>query len=129
MDSRTSRGRGVPSDLGASLCSTAWMEVDGWVPAVTGVGEDATTRSESRSSGFTAGISSDVFESSKEIRGRVEFEPKMHADCNHIVSKAKRRFSGLNDSHFPQGDPAASETGRHAVGGCPHYLRLLLCRS
>lgn len=68
MDPRTSRGCGVPPDLGVSVCRTAWMEVGAFVPAEGRNVEDAKT------SRFSVGVSSDTFKSSRGIRGCVEFE-------------------------------------------------------
>jgi len=90
MDSRTSRGCGVPPELDASLCCTAWTGVCVGVPTEKGGGGDATTRSEEGPfSGLAVEISSDIFKLSKEMRGWVELEAEMSADCNHKVSTAE----------------------------------------
>ena len=85
MDARTSRGCGVPPELGASLCCTAWTGGCAGVPADKGGGGDATTRPKDPLSGFAVGFSSDIFRSSKEMRGLVELEPETSADCDYKV--------------------------------------------
>jgi hypothetical protein len=91
MDSRTSRGCGLPPELVASLGCTAWTGVCVGVPTEKGGGGDATTRSEEGP--FAVEISSDMFVLfSKEMRGWIELEAKMSADCN---DKGEHSRAGL----------------------------------
>jgi len=94
MYPRTSRGCGALPELGASLCCTAWTGVCAGVPEDKGGAGDATTRFEGPFSGLTVGFSSDIFESSKKMRGWVELEPEMSADCDHNVSTAMLAYEG-----------------------------------
>ena len=85
MDARTSRGCGVPPELGASLCCTAWTGGCAGVPTDKGGDGNATTRPKDPLSGLAVGFSSDIFRSSKEMRGLVELEPETSADCDYKV--------------------------------------------